>query len=186
MEIVSSRETSSAGSTASSWINLYSESSKQGGSRSNGSQTVHIQAKIRQLEKTVAALQAQLQAPPSTTPKVTAFNAIVVLIKDNLPTEILVQTQSPQKRGRGEASGVFEPQTDPIQQLPWHKYVVRGFEACAHEASHLFTQSKRDEPSLWMGKYLKLGKLLHMRCTYLNQKVHPQPFTLLRVNPNLC
>ena len=116
--------------------------------------------------KTLASLQAQLRAPPSTAPKVTAFNVIVDLINDNLPTEVLVQTQSPQKRGRGEASQVFEPQTDPIEQLPWHEDAVRAFEACAHEVSHPSTQSKRDELSLWMGKYLKPGKLSQLRCTY--------------------
>ena len=62
MEIVSSRKTSPAGSMASSWVNLDSDSSKQGGSGSNGSHTkaVDMQAKIRQLEKTVPTLQAQL------------------------------------------------------------------------------------------------------------------------------
>ena len=50
----------------------------------------------------------------------------------------------------GEASGVFEPHTDPIQQLPLHEDAVRAFEACANKIS---SQTKRDKPSLWMGKY---------------------------------
>ena len=66
--------------------------------------------KIKQLEKTVAALQAQpISQPQSSTPKVTAFNAVVELVRDNFPTEVLVETHSPQKRGKGEASGVSEP-----------------------------------------------------------------------------
>ena len=66
-----------------------------------------MQAKIWQLQKTVAALQAQLSsAPQSTTPKVTAFNAVAELIKDNLSTETLVETQSPQKREGGGFWGV--------------------------------------------------------------------------------
>ena len=155
MEIASSREASPAGSTTSSWINLHSDSSKRGGSRSNGFQSIDMKEKLKQLEKAVSSLQAQLQAPPSTTPKVMAFNAIVDLIKDTIQTEVLVQTQSPQKRGRGEASRVFKPQTEPIQQLPWHEDAVRAFEAYANEVSHPSTQSKRDEPSLWMRNYIK-------------------------------
>ena len=106
-----------------------------------------------QLEKTVASLQAQLQAPASATPKVAAFNTTVDLIKDTVPTEALVATQSPQKKGRGEDSGVFEPQSDPIQQLPWQADAVRAFKACANEIAHPASQTKRDKPSLWMGKY---------------------------------
>ena len=79
-----------------------------------------------------------------------AFNAIVDLVKDIVPTEVLVAMQSLQKIGRGEASGVF----DPIQQLPWHEDTVRAFEACANEIAHPASQTKRAEPSLWIVTYL--------------------------------
>ena len=80
-----------------------------------------MQQKIKQLEKTVAALQAQLiSQPQASTSKVSAFNAEVDLVKDNFPTEVLVETFSPQKKGRGEASGVFEPLSKPIQQGSWN------------------------------------------------------------------
>ena len=124
VEIESSRETSPAGSTPSTWVNFDSDSSRQEGLGDNTSvsKPAEMQEKIKQLEKTVAALQAQLTShPQSSTPKVMAFNAVVELIRDNIPTEVLVETRFPQKRGRGEASGVFEPQSDPIQQLPWHE-----------------------------------------------------------------
>ena len=62
--------------------------------------------------------------------------------------------------------GVFEPQSGPIQQLPWHEDAVRAFKVCANEISHPSSQSKLDEPSLWMGMYLKPGKLSQTRCTY--------------------
>ena len=99
----------------------------------------------------MAALQAQLSSTPKTTaPKVTVFNAVVELIRDNLPTEVLVETKSPQKRGKGEASGVFEPQSDPILQLPWHEYAIRAFEGCAHKVSHPATRPRvRSRLSGW-------------------------------------
>ena len=46
----------------------------------------------------MASLQAQLQGHQSSIPKVTAFSAIVDLVKDTLPTEMLVSTESPEKR----------------------------------------------------------------------------------------
>ena len=107
------------------------------------------------------------------------------LIKDNLPIEVLVETQSLQKRGSGEASRVFEPQTDPIQQLPWHKDAVQAFEACAHEVLHPSTQAKKDEPFLWMGKYLKPGKLSQRRSTYFKPKGASSIIFIARVNANL-
>ena len=55
---------------------------------------------------------------------------------------------------------------DPIQQLPWHEDAVWAFEAFPHEVSHPSTQAKRDQPSIWMGKYLKPGKLSQTRSTY--------------------
>ena len=81
---------------------------------------VSFQEKLKTLEQTVATLQAQLQAPQSSMSKITAFNAVVELIKDTLPTDILVATDSTQKRGSGECWGLFEPQTEQIAQLPWH------------------------------------------------------------------
>ena len=50
---------------------------------------------------------------------------------------------------------MFEPQSEPIQQLPWHQDAVRAFEGCTQEVSDPTFQSKKDGPSLWMGKYLK-------------------------------
>ena len=66
----------------------------------------------------------------------TAFNAIVDLIRQTLSLEVRVSTDSPQKRGRGDYAGLYEPQQDPIAQLPWHKGMVRAFEACATEIAH--------------------------------------------------
>ena len=89
-------------SSASSWINLDSDSSRRDGSDSNTPQDVSLIKKLLQLKKTVASLQAQLQTPPSATPKVAAFNAIVDLVKNIVPTEVLIATQSPQeKKERG-------------------------------------------------------------------------------------
>ena len=39
--------------------------------------------------------------------EITAFNAIVELVKDAIPIELLVATDSPCKRRRGECSGLF-------------------------------------------------------------------------------
>ena len=73
VEISSSREPSPVVSSTSSWINLDSDSSGLGGYGSNGTQDVSMKKKLLQLEKTVASLQAQLQAPTSTTPKVASL-----------------------------------------------------------------------------------------------------------------
>ena len=43
-----------------------------------------VQEKLKSLEKTVASLQAQLEAPRSATPKVTALDMIADLIKKTL------------------------------------------------------------------------------------------------------
>ena len=69
VEIASSRETSPVGSAASTWVNLDSDFSQQEVSGSNGadSKSADMQAKNRQLEKTVAALQAQLSSAPQAT-----------------------------------------------------------------------------------------------------------------------
>ena len=67
----------------------------------------------------MATLQAQLKAPRSSTPKVMAFNAIVDHIRKTIPTEVLLNTDSPQKRGRGwEYAGLFEPQSEPATSTP--------------------------------------------------------------------
>ena len=178
VEITSSRETSPAGSKASPWINLDSDSSEKGGSGSNVSQNISMQEKLRHLEKSVASLQPQLQAPPSTTPKVTTFNAIVELIRDNIPTEILVKTTISSEKREGEGLGVFEPQADPIQQLPWHENAVRAFEACANEVSHPSTQSERMNPPSGWGRILNLESFRKQDAPSLRQKVHLQPCTL--------
>ena len=92
----------------------------------------------------MATLQAQPKAPCSSTPKITAFNAIVELIKEKIPTEVLVSTDCPQKGGRGEHLCLFEPQTEPLAQLLWHQDTVRALEASATEISHPSSQTKRD------------------------------------------
>ena len=69
-----------------------------------------LTGKAETLQKTVATIQAQLEAPHSTTLKMTAFNAIVHLVRKTTPTEVLVTTDSPQKKGRGEHTVLFEPQ----------------------------------------------------------------------------
>ena len=114
LEISSFREPSSVELTNSSWVNLDLDNSRQSKSGGDGSSNkVSVKEKVIQLEKTVAFLQAQLQAPPS------AYNAIVELMKDSIPTEVLITTESPHKKDRGESSSIFEPQSDPIEQLPW-------------------------------------------------------------------
>ena len=163
VEISSSREPSKAESSSSSWINLDSDSSRPGRSGSSISQDMSMKEKLIQLEKTFASLQAQLQTPPSATLK-------LELVKETVPTEV--------EKGRWKAWGVFEPQSDPIKQLPWHEDAVQTFKACATEISHPSSQSKRDEPSLWMGKCLKRGKLSQIQCTYFNLKGPPQPCIL--------
>ena len=66
-----------------------------------------MQEKIKQLEETVAALQAQVILQPQTsTPNVTTFNAVVELVKDNFPKEVLVETLSTEKRLEGGLRGV--------------------------------------------------------------------------------
>ena len=90
VEIPSSRELSPVDSS-SSWVNLDSDSSRPSGSGVvQVPQEASLQEKLKTLEQTVASLQAQLQAPQSSLPKVTAFNAIVDLVKDAFQTEILV------------------------------------------------------------------------------------------------
>ena len=96
VEIPSSWEPSPADSSASSWINLVSDSSRPSGSgREKVSQETLFQEKLKSLKQVVATLQAQLQALQPSTPKITAFNANVELVKDTLSTNILVATASP-------------------------------------------------------------------------------------------
>ena len=64
VEISSSREPSPVESTSSSWINLDLDNSRPRGSGGNGTcNEMSMKEKLIQLEKTVAFLQAQLQAP---------------------------------------------------------------------------------------------------------------------------
>ena len=80
VEIPLSREHSPVESTTSSWVNLDSHSSRPSGSgRERASAEASVQEKLKQLEWTVSTLQAQLQAPQSSTPKITAFYAFVEL-----------------------------------------------------------------------------------------------------------
>ena len=64
-------------------------------------------------------------------------------MKDTLPSEILVSTESPQKRGRGDGTGLFEPQAEQLSQLLWHEDTVCTFEACANEITSLLADKKR-------------------------------------------
>ena len=61
--------------------------------------TSSVREKIRSLERTVALL-------PS--PKLTAFNAIVDLVRETLSPEIRVSMGFPQKKGRGDYAGLYE------------------------------------------------------------------------------
>ena len=44
--------------------------------------------------------------------------------------------------------------------------MVRAFGACANEIAHSSSQTKKDQPFLWMGMYLKAGKMSQTRATY--------------------
>ena len=46
-----------------------------------------------------------------------------------------------------------------MAQYPWHEDLVRAFEACANKIAHPSSQTKKDQPALWMGSYLKAGKM---------------------------
>ena len=173
-------------STTSSWVNLDSDISRLSGSGEKRASTeAPVQEKLKQLEQTVATLPAQLQTPQSSTPKITALIAIVELVKDTIPTEVLVATNSPHKRGRGECLGLFEPQVEQIEQLPWHEDKVCVFEACTNEISHSSSQTKRDQPSLWMDNYLKGGKSSQTCCSYFKLEGAASTLYPARVNANL-
>ena len=92
--------------------------------------------------------------PRSTTPKLSAFSAIVKLVKENL---------SPQKKGRGHYAGLYDTPQEPVSQLPWNEGMLRAFEACATEIAHPSIAAKKDQLSLWMGLYLKPGKSSHTK-----------------------
>ena len=62
---------------------------------------------------------------------------------------------------------------------------MRAFEGCAHEVSHLTTQTKKDEPSLWMGKYLKPGRLAQTSSTYFRPEGASSTIFPAGVNANL-
>ena len=98
----SSRDPSPVDSTTSLWIDLGPNCARLGHSSdedSAGSRSV--QDKIRYLEKTEALLQAQLEAPKSTTPKLFIFKVLVELVKETLSPEDRISMNSPQKKGRG-------------------------------------------------------------------------------------
>ena len=61
----------------------------------------------------------------------------------------------------------------------------RAFKGCAHEVSHPTTQTKKDELSLWIGKYLKPGKLAQTRTTYFRPEGASSTIFPARVNANL-
>ena len=103
----------------------------------------------------MTTLKAQLKVPLSSTLKVMGFNANVDIIWKTVPTEVLVTTDPPPERGSGEYAGLFDPQSEPVLQLPWHKGVLRVFEACASGNAHPSGLAKKDQPSLWTGNYLK-------------------------------
>ena len=64
------------------------------------------------------------------------------------------------KRGEGECSGLFEPHTEPMSQLPRHKKTVRAFELLAAEVLHPSFQPKRDQTIFLEGKLPKSRKIL--------------------------
>ena len=91
VEIASSRETSSADSTASSWINLDSGSSKQGGSRSNGNlvealsrEATVLQSHLLWLTDLLVSLTQQMDQP-------TAFSTIQPIMTKVLEHQKWVQ-----------------------------------------------------------------------------------------------
>ena len=107
-EINSFREHSLMESTSSSWVNLDSDSSRPSGSGGERASTeASVQEKPKALEQTVATLQAQLQAPESSVPKIRALNATMELVKDTIPTEVLVAADSPKKEGGRSAWAFF-------------------------------------------------------------------------------
>ena len=111
---------------------------------------------------------------------------MVELIKDTIPTEVLVTTDSPHKRGRWECSGLFEPQSEQIKQPPWHEDTVCAFEACANEVAHPSVQTKCDQPSLWIGNYLKAEMSSQIHCSYFKPEGASSILYLARVNANLA
>ena len=81
----SPRDPSPVDSSSSSWVELSARGAKSGRSADKDlSGSSAVQDKIQTLERTVALLQEQLEVPKSTTPKMTAFNAIVDLIWQTL------------------------------------------------------------------------------------------------------
>ena len=96
-----------------------------------------------------------------------------------------MSTDSPQKKGRGDYAGLYEPQQDPIAQLPWHEGMVRAFEACAAEIAHPTTSAKKDQQALWMGSFLKPGKSSHTRATFFKPEGASSTFYPAKVNANL-
>ena len=79
VEVSSSREPSPVEST-SSWVNLHSDSARPSGLGVVPVSQVSLEQKLKSLEQTVASIQAQLKAPQSSLPKLSAFNAIVELV----------------------------------------------------------------------------------------------------------
>ena len=80
---------------------------------------------------------------------------------------------------------MYEHQSEPIQQLPLHQDAVRVFEGCSHEFSHPTFQSKKDEQSLWMGKYLKPGRLSQTRTMYFCPEGASSTICPAQINTNL-
>ena len=113
---------------------------------------------LKVLEKTVATLQAQLKGPHSTTSKVTAFNAIVELVKETVPTEVLVSMDSTQKRGRGECFGLW-----PNLSLSYHEMKIRPM-CCWDNPPLCIVQ---DRPTLSLDEEVHKGREILSDRTYL-------------------
>ena len=104
----------------------------------------------------------------------TLHNAIIDLVRKIIPTEMLVTTDSPQKRGRRDYTDLFETHNfNSLGIMAWFVPLRPG----PQQYLTLQVITKRDQPSLWMGNYLKVDKSSQMRCTY---------FKPARNNANLC
>ena len=88
------------------------------------------------------------------------------------------------KEGRGEYASLFEAQTETVQQLSWHEGGVCAFKTCAAETVHPSGPAKKDQPSLWIGSYLKSGKSSQMRSTFFKPEGASITFQSARINAN--
>ena len=92
----------------------------------------------------------------------------------------MVSTDSPLKRGRGVFASLFEAQSEPVLQLPWHEGIIQ-----ASKISYLSGPSKKDHSSLWMGNYLNSDRSFQLRYAYFKPEDASSTLYPARVNANL-